>query len=80
MKITDLSIICKWENLEKSAVYQIFICPTVCAFKKSLLITSSAVFDKGLLMKIVILKQPLYISAIEIHFSKRWKDNENSNN
>ncbi len=27
MKITDLSILCKWE---KSAVYQILICPTVC--------------------------------------------------
>ncbi len=28
MKITDLSILFKWENL-KSAVYQILICPTV---------------------------------------------------
>ncbi len=27
MKITDLSILYKWE---KSAVYQILICPTVC--------------------------------------------------
>ncbi len=29
MKITDLSILCKKEKLEKSAVYQILICPTV---------------------------------------------------
>ncbi len=29
MKITDLSILCKWE---KSAVYKILICPTVIAY------------------------------------------------
>ncbi len=29
MKMTDLSILCKWETLKKSAVYQILIWPTV---------------------------------------------------
>ncbi len=33
MKITDLSILFK-RNLEKSAVYQILICPTVCTAQR----------------------------------------------